>query len=219
MNKTFGWIIGIVAVLGFVFSISALVGSNQSAVSTVEIPTISEMFGAAGDVVTNVVNFVKGAKLGDATDRWIVKTLESGQNQVVLYRNTTGRDQWVTYGDTTIESADTASSTFKAYIFATTTSSVGVWADFGTIASLKGDLLRGVLIATSSTATTSSSVLAVTTGRGNGAILVPDGAYVIAYWQQNIDTITGCRGAVGLCEAATSTRRGADPIFRIRLSY
>jgi hypothetical protein len=220
MNKTFGWIIGIVAATALFLSISALVGSNQSAVvPAVQIPTLSQLLGAAGDIVTNVVNFTRGVKLGDISQVWISKTLEAGSNQVVLYRNQTGRDQWVGYGDITVKSSDTASSTSKVYIIATTTSSVGVWADFGTIIVRKDSLINGALFATSTTASTTSSVQAAVNGRGNGSILVPDGSYLIGYLQQNIDTITGCRGAVGLCESATSTRRGFNPVFTVRLHY
>ena len=178
---------------------------------------VKTVLGAAGDIVTNVVTFTKGAKMGDVTSVWLSKTLEVGQNQIVIYRNQTGKDQFSDIGQVVIPTGSIASSTSKFYILSTTTASVGSWADFGTVSLLKGSFINGMTVATSSTASTTSSILAASKGQGNGSIVIPDGGYLIGYLQQNIDTITGCRGVVGLCEAATSTKRGFNPVFKVRI--
>ncbi len=220
MSKKFGRTIGIVAVLALFLSLSALVGGNQSAKAVVPVAkSLSELLGAAGDIVTNVVQFTQGIKLGETRETIVSKTIPAGANQVVLYTNNTGRDVFASNADMSVKTSETASSTFKFYIVSTTTSSVGAWADFGTVVLLKGSLINGFGVSTSSTATTTTSVLAAAKGIGNGGVLIPDGASLIAYLQQNIDVITGCRGAVGLCEAATSTRRGFNPVATVKLRF
>lgn len=213
MSKKFVWFGVVVAIISLVLSVSALVGGNQSA-APVKVPTLTEMLGAAGDIVTNVVSFTKGVKLGDTTQTWVSKQLEVGSNQVLLYTNRTGSDVEIGYGDVLVKTGDTASSTTLVNIFATTTSSVPTWADFGTLAEGKRALIQAMPVATSTTASTTSSIAAAIQAKGNGTIVVPDGFNVFGYLKQNT---TGCQGAVGVCEAATSTRRGFNPVFTVRI--
>ncbi len=221
MNKKFVWAFGAGTIVSLFLSVSALVGGNQSAASVqpVKQSSLEDMLGAAGDIVTNIVQFTQGIKLGTTRETIVSKAVPAGSNQVILFTNSTGRDVYASAADMTINTGDTASSSVKFYIVSTTTSSIGAWADFATLPLLKGSLIHGMAVATSSTATTTSSVLAAVTGKGNGGVIIPDGASLIAYIQQNIDTLLGCRGAVGLCEAATSTRRGFNPVATAKLRF
>ncbi len=173
--------------------------------------------GSAGDIVTNIVTYVKGLKIGDATQTTVVRQLPVGQNTVLLYTNNTNFDVYVDYGEANILTGDTASSTSKISLFATTSSSISTVNNFATLVTGNTGaktLIDSVLIATSSTATTTSSVYASKANAGNGAILVPSGYSVWGMLQQNT---TGCLGAVGLCETSTSTRRGFNPVFMIKV--
>lgn len=216
MSNSQKWLTSAGIVLALILSISGLVGNNQSAGP---VKSIDEMFGAAGDIVTNIVNFTKGLKSGDNNEVWISKTLPVGQNQVVLYRNITGRDQWVDYGESSVKTGETASSTMAVSLIATTTATIAAGNDFGTLNEGKRAILQTAPVATSTTASTTSSVYASSRGLGNGSVLVPDGSYLIGYLQQVKTGTVACYGAVGLCEAATSTSRGFNPVFTVRLHY
>lgn len=176
--------------------------------------------GASGDIVTNIVTYLKGLKIGDSTQKTIVKQMASGQNTVLLYTNNTGYDVYVDYGEMNILTGSTASSTSKVSVFATTSTSISTVNNYATLANGNTGaktLIDSVLIATSSTATTTSSIYASKANAGNGAILVPTGYSVWGMLQQNTSATTGCYGVTGLCEVATSTRRGFDPVFMLSL--
>ncbi len=180
----------------------------------------SGVLGSAGDIVTNIVTYTKGLKIGDGTQTTVYKALPVGQNKVLLYTNSTGRDVYVDYGEANILTGDTASSTSKISIFATTSTSIATVNDFATLVTgntPRKTLIDAVLIATSSTATTTNSVYASKANAGAGAIVVPDGYSVWGMLQQNTAVTTGCSGATGLCESATSTRRGFNPVFFIKI--
>lgn len=162
--------------------------------------------------------FPDGTKNGDLYEKWESSVLPQGTNQVALFTNRTGRDAFVFLGSVDILSGQTASSTYKVSIFSTTTSSVPSTSDYDALAGNTGkaSLINGVLIATSSTATTTSSVYASQAQKGNGFIVVPNGSTVFGYIQQNTAAVTGCYAATGVCEVATSTNRGFNPVFNIK---
>jgi len=160
--------------------------------------------------------FQDGIKAGDVNAKWVSRTLAPNTNSVLLYANTTGKDVIVDYGEINVITGETASSTGKISLFATTTSSIPTGVDFSTLAGNAGKniLINSVILATSTTATTTSSVYAATAGKGNGSIIVPDGSYLFGLLQQNT---VGCLGATGLCEVATSSNRGFNPVFNVRI--
>lgn len=162
--------------------------------------------------------FVDGIKSGDINGKWISKKMDPLSNSVQIYRNTTGHDVIIDLGSANIITGETASSTSKISVFATTSSSVATWVDFGTLAEGKRALIQGVAIATSSTATSTNSVLSAVQGKGNGFVLVPTDYYVFGVLQQDT-TACSIAGAVNgaACETATSSNRGFNPIFNVHV--
>lgn len=180
---------------------------------------IGQALGAAGDIVTNIVTYTKGIKMGDQTSTWYSKTVQPGTNQILLYTNTSNRDVYADYGEVDVLTGQTASSTFKLSLVATSSTSISSVLDFSTVANDSRALIASSLVATSSTATSTSSVYAAAKSFGAGSVIIPSGSSLIGYIQQNTAAVTGCNGAVGLCEAATSTKRGVDPVFKARIHY
>lgn len=173
--------------------------------------------GNVGGERAGLQEFIDGAKTGDLNSKWIAKAVAPGSNQVLLYRNTSGHDVIADYGDMTITTGSTASSTSKISLFATTSSSVGAWADFGTVVSpsnLKLALINAEGVATSSTATTTNAVSSAVHNKGSGAVLVPNNSYLFGYIQQ--DT-TACGALTTACETATSSNRGFNPLFHVHI--
>lgn len=160
--------------------------------------------------------FNDGIKAGDMNTKWVARTLPVGSASVPLYTNTTGHDVYADFGAADVLTGQTSSSTFMVSLFATTSSSSAVpaWADFGTLAEGARALINAVALATSTTATSTNSVLAVAQAKGAGAVVVPNGATLFGYIQQTY--ATKCTGAT--CETASSTNRGFNPQFRVRLS-
>ena len=175
-----------------------------------------------GAVRTALDQWVNGLFAGDVAEKWIEKTLPAGDDQIVLYRNQTGHDVYVTFADVSIPTGSTASSTLAASVVATSSASFPNTHDLTlpSLANQKDYLIRGVNFATSSTATTTSSLYAVAANlaTGHGTILVPDGWYVIGYLQMQTAFTNHPCDAAGLCESATSTNRGYNPVFRVKLS-
>ena len=172
--------------------------------------------GDVGGERAGIQEFNDGVKAGDMNSKWVAKTLPPGAASVALYTNRTGHDVFADFGAADILTGQTASSTFKASLFSTTSSSSAVpaWADFGTLAEGKRALIQAVEYATSSTATSTNSVLSAAQSKGSGSVLVPDGATLFGYIQQTYANL--CTGS--LCETATSSNRGFNPQFRVRLT-
>lgn len=171
---------------------------------------------------SNPGEFPEGIKNGDLAERFFSRTLPAQQNSVVLFKNTSGRDISVNWGSVDVLTGQTASTTYDVYIFATTSTSISTVNDFLTAQTgtpAKQQLIRGVTIATSSTATTTSSTYAAAVSKGNGSILVPDGSTLFGYMVQTYPLGAGgaCNGVT--CEPATSTNRGFNPVFNVRVSY
>jgi hypothetical protein len=129
--------------------------------------------------------------------------IAAGSNQT-CWRNTSGGTILVDKGFFGFQSG-TASSTFAGNVFATTSASVPSSNSYIALApSVANTIIKGTIIATSSTATSTTSVLPA-------AVVVANGSYVCAYMQQNTTyTSVECTNA-GLCETATSTNRGFNP--------
>lgn len=163
--------------------------------------------------------FPEGIKNGDLSEKWVSKALPVGDNKVTLYINRTGRDAYIYFGSINIPTGQTASSTTNVFLFATTSSSITTSQDFVAMTGTAGKafLVNGVTIATSTTATTTSSIYAAVAQKGNGAIVVPDGSTVFGYLQQNTTLANSACSAAGRCETATSTLRGINPVFSIRV--
>lgn len=157
-----------------------------------------------------------GTKSGDAIEKTISKAFPVAGNSVMLYHNTSGRDVLVDFGSITIPTGETASTTYQMSVFATTSSAIPASQDYTALAEARR-LLIGTSVATSSTATSTNSVYAAKANNGNGAILVPNNSYVFGYLQ-NLASGGGGKGCSGsVCETATSTNRGTNPIVNIHL--
>lgn len=172
--------------------------------------------------------FADGITLGNAgngagaSEEWYSGIIDPGTNSKLILHNTSGKDLLVDYGEINVKSGDTASSTSLVSIIATTSASIGTWADFGTLTSAgnaKQALIQAAQIATSSTATTTNSVKAAAYNQGNGAILVPNDSYLFAVLQQDITNANIACAAAGQCETATSSNRGFNPVWRVRVHY
>lgn len=160
--------------------------------------------------------FFDGVMIGQVDQKWVQSKIEPGVDEVALYTNRTGQDVYADFGTADIITGETASTTFKVSIFATTSSSTAVptWANFGTLAEGKRALIGGVILATSTTATSTNSTLAAVSGIGAGSVVIPDGSTLFGYMQQTY--ANQCTGSV--CETATSTNRGFNPKFKVRLT-
>ena len=164
-----------------------------------------------------VQNFSDGATLGQETERWYAQKLPVGSEEVLMFRNTFGKDVYAYYGESDVITGETASSSYKVYLFATTSPSIAAWANVTTavVTTGKSSLINGVTLATSTTATTTSSTYALDSGKGNGTVLVPDGSYFFGFIQA-VD-LMACADTA--CEPATSTARGFDPLFKVKIHY
>lgn len=163
--------------------------------------------------------FVDGIKAGDLTTKWVGATLPARSDDMVIYTNRTGRDVYADFGSVDVVTGETASSTYKISLFATTTTSVASSMDFSSLAEGKRALIQSLAIATSTTASSTSSVYAAARGAssGNGSIVIPDGSSLMVYLQQDTTagSITCARN--GACETATSSNRGFNPRVKVRL--
>lgn len=204
MNTSKNIVIGIGVAVAM--SLFALVHSfSGSSVSSI-VP------GLAGERA-GLQEFVDGIKAGSVSSKWVSATLPVGTDQAVLYTNRSGKDVFADLGSVSIITGETASSTFKVAVIATTTTSVGAWQAYSAVVEGGRALIQNYRVATSSTATSTSSTLAVAQGLGNGNVLIPDGSSLIFYMQQGYGNV--CTGSV--CETATSTNRGFNPKVRVFL--
>lgn len=160
--------------------------------------------------------FFDGVRIGQASQKWVVGQIDPGQTSVALYTNRTGVDVYADFGSADIPTGSTASTTQAVSLFATSSSATTVptWANFGTLAEGGRALIQAVAIATSTTATSTNSVLSAVQGKGNGSVVIPDGSTLFGFMQQTYATV--CTGSV--CETATSTNRGFNPKFKVRLT-
>lgn len=158
-----------------------------------------------------------GEKGGAAIENAYAATIAPGANSAKVYCNNTGRDVIAEFGSITIPTGQTASSSLLASMFATSSASIGAWADFGTLAESKRALMQAIPVATSTTASTTNSTLAAAMGKGTGQTLVASGSCVWAYLQQNTTACNIAGAAAGVCETATSTNRGTNPIANVRV--
>jgi len=176
--------------------------------------------GSKTTVVERVVERLGGVtgydrvKAGDAIITWKYGTIASGSNEG-SYRNTTGGVECVDLA--VVKTNGTASSSMKFYGFATSSSAVPSQHDYTAIAFGGDSLISATLLATSTTATTTNSYLALASeqsGRGNGIVCLDQLDYFITYFQ-NASGIANapnalCNGAT--CEEATSTNNGLGTV-------
>lgn len=176
------------------------------ALSTVRTDTSvsSELGGISGPVINNPYAFANGVGIGN--DGFVFNaeelTIGRGEDQKV-WTNKLGRDVFVTYGQFTTDG--TASSTYRLYAIATSSTSIPDSHDFTALVATSSALIDGVSLATSTSATTTNSVLSAVQNKGQGTIKVPAGWSLISFLQA-VD-VPAC-GGTGACEEATSTNRG-----------
>lgn len=169
---------------------------------------------------SGLAEFIDGIKPGDLNGKWIAKKLAPQTNSIKLYCNTSGHDMEADFGSATIITGETASSTVKLSLISTTTTAatLSTYMDFTTVSEGRSALFQGVIMATSSTATTTSSVYAAAAAKGNGSVLIANNSCVYGFMQQNTGA-AGCTIAgTGVCESATSSNRGFNPIFHLHVN-
>ena len=156
---------------------------------------------------------------GSSTEAMHDDTISAGTS-IKSVRNNTGSTIWV---DLTTQgwTSGTASSSYRIYIFATTTSASEITRVYDFTAfteALNGPntFLIAQTYATSTTATTTNNITNFHSGEiGNPVIEVASGDFVHTFIQVG-DLTCELGGAVlpGGCENATSTNRGFNPFFR-----
>lgn len=184
----------------------------------------------AGDVQNTAWTFTQGLNFGSqgagVNNNWVngkQASTDGGFSAFAYWKNTTGKTVYIDNLDVATDGV--ASSTYKLYAYATstasTTSATGV---AGTYARTLYDftapanngttrlIIDGALISTSSVATTTSNLDKAYAPR---VTLVPNNSYVFIQLQPNPSTAGGCSGLPGLCESATSTKRGFNIFWRL----
>lgn len=202
MDNSNGKFVGVAAVAIAVIALAISIFGGAPA------PTNNE--NVAGERA-GLQEFFDGIKAGEIGSKWVSETLAPLANNVLLYRNTSGRDVIIDYGEVIYPTGQTASTTYTVSIFATTSASIVSTQNYTALAEGRRSMIQ-TNVATSSTATTTNSV-----SNGNGAVLVASDSYVFGYIQ-NLPTGGGgavCTGSV--CETATSSNRGVNPVFNIRI--
>lgn len=155
--------------------------------------------------VTNFDDLAVGPRIQDYQGGELV----AGDNEDA-WQNDTGRTVFADLG--TITTSGTASSSYRFYMFATSSSAVpagNYWTALTEASSRLGNsLIGGIVAPTSTTATTTNSITAAAISKGTGVITIPSGWYLITYYQA-VDT-AACGATV--CEPATSTNNGLGKV-------
>lgn len=167
-----------------------------------------------GHVETISWGFPKGIVLGPnllAEVNYDQIALAPGQNDVT-WTNNGSRTAYVDLAN--LVTTGVASSTFKAYAYASTTSAIAPqhWntaLSFGGTGNSTSTQLFNLSLATSTAATSTNSIIQAATGRGLGVIAVPSG-WRLHLTLQAVDSIA-CQVAKS-CEMATSTNRGINTL-------
>lgn len=196
-KKTLLGLVALVAV-GLLF----LVGSSPSSAPVVE--------NSVGGVSQEIDFYVNGVGFGpDFATFSQSGTIGSGRNSG-SWENKTGRTVYVDLS--TMTTTGTASSSSIVYGYASSTLPSTTY-DFTAPASANRMTIGAFSIATSSVATTTSSIEKAPAGK---VISVPDGWYLIFLLRQDTTNASIACAAAGLCETATSTNRGfnVDWYFR-----
>jgi len=200
-------VIGGIAVFAVILALVGLVGGNQPVSKVIE-RVIERPLSGVSDFDELAL---QDAGVEDAVIDYHQFVLGSGVTSDV-WTNRTGTDVFVDYGS--LITSGTASTSYRVFMFATTSTSVASTNDFTLIsAALNTDIIRAWPLATSTTATTTDTVYAINDGINDGMpTRIRNGQSVIVYLQS---TFFGpCSGSV--CETATSTNRGFNVTGFIR---
>lgn len=221
MNKLFIIgivIVGVIALASLAVSIVGLVGVNQLSQLVKNIPsyplggtTNYDTLSLGEDLIVT-----DESTLGEETIKWVEGSIPSGSNQIC---------EQISTATTTIDLAEmgwstgVASSTYVMGLFATTSATVS--ANYDDDAALTAMWTGGgytgsqLIIPSTSYATstvgTTTSTMGASKGMTNGEAIVPPSSYVCLYML--LDDV--CMKSL-LCEPATSTARGMDPLYKIR---
>lgn len=212
MSTSTKGILGLVVAVATIIVIAGLSRGDETP------PTAYVPSERAGGQRAGEQQFIDGIDVGGELERWYVGKLDPLSNSKRIFTNTSGKDVIAYYGDITISTGQVASSTYDVSIFASTTSAIPATQNFSALSEGKRALIQSDIIATSTTASTTSSVYASVIGKGRGAVLVPDGSTLWLYLQQNT-TRCSIAGAVSgaACETATSSARGINPEYRVKV--
>lgn len=152
-------------------------------------------------------NFTDGAKLGTQNTRWYSGTIAAGANQG-FWLNNTGVTVYADLAE--MITTGTASTSYDFFIGTTTAATLS--SDFTDPFS---GLVDDKVVATSTNALPVANSIKDAGTNGRGVVAVPVGAYVFFTFQQ---TFAGnCTGS--LCETATSTNRGFDVNWNLRVHH
>lgn len=188
----------------------AFLGFTQPSVPT-NGPT--ENVGSGGNVTSQVDVYTNGVGIGPEYATFSRSgTIGAGANQGSWCNLSSspglGRTAYIDLA--TITTSGTASSSFKFYIATSTTARISN--DF---TAPFGSLINGFTIATSSPATTTSSIEQKRSGFA--VIPVTVGQCVVTQMQASNGSV--CASVGGLCESATSTNRGFNIDWYLRGYY
>lgn len=167
----------------------------------------------AGDVRNPGETFPNGVSFGKPQSidvNWAADKIPAKSN-FAFWKNTTGQKVWVDYAE--ISTDGTASSTYKIFGFATSTAYNAALYDFTAPAmnATTWIAISSFQFATSSAATTTTNIDRAAAGK---TVPVANGSYFI-FNLMNVDS--GCASqSSGVCETATSSKRGFNLPWRIR---
>lgn len=171
-----------------------------------ETPAVNEP--TTGLSQSDVGKFPEGVQAGDGVIRIYKGTIGAGVNQVA-YRNRSGRTQ---YADLLALTTSGTASTTQTLTAGTSTSSS--FDSFSVPTSVKSFLNYNIPTSTPAfTVNNLNGNADVTSGFGSGLIAIPDGAYLHLGFYQSYGN--ACTGSV--CEAATSTNRGFNVDYLLRI--
>lgn len=179
-----------------------------------------KVFGVADlTTITNRFKFSHEVDFNGVSELWKTVAIGAGTS-TAYYKNTTpGR---VTVDFLAMQSTGTASSSYKIYAFATTTTNPPTQHLYtNPTATWNRSLLAGILIATSTAATSTNSVkLANYTNTNSAGTIDLEVGESLQFFLLNSSGVANvplptCNG--DSCEAATSTNRGFNLNFQLHL--
>ena len=205
MKNKVGIVLGIL-VVGLI-SLGAIFGFDSGTVSQDENPEV-----VAGDTRNTPDQYTNGVAFGTlpVTVTWAGGKISAGENTAYWYNNT-GKVQYVDYLEASPDG--TASSTYKIFAYSTSTAYATLYDITATPANNATTriAISGFNYATSSTATSTSNLDLSVAGK---VLRVADGGRV-QFLLRGVDS--GCASQGGACETATSTNRGFNVPWRIRI--
>ncbi len=193
-------VIGLVALASVFFGIRSHAPASDQSLGA----------GGGGTVYSQQDQYINGVGIGPTYITFSKSgTIGAGSN-IGGWTNRSGRTAYVDLFSVT--TTGTASSTYSIYAYASSSAPSTTY-DFVTPASADKMLISNFALATSSTATTTSSLEKAPAGK---VVRVPDGWTLYTILKA---PAASCPSVAGSCESATSTNRGFNLDWYIRAYY